>query len=54
MNEKEFQQQVERLLSQRAKDSIHALDLGRCFKELCREYLKDHETLPRGFEGFEF
>jgi hypothetical protein len=49
MDEQEFQYRVNALLNERAQDKLHALDLGRRFKELCAEYLKSNEHLPEGF-----
>jgi hypothetical protein len=54
MTKKEFYAQVESLLAERANDKIHALDLGRRFKQLCRDWLEDHESLPEEFEGFDY
>lgn len=53
MNEYEFNAKVEALLAERREGKIFALDLGRKFKELCAEYLKDNEHLPEAYSVFE-
>ena len=50
MKESDFRQKVDALLAERANDRLHILDLGRRFKELCGEYLQDHDSLPAGFD----
>ena len=52
MKEDDFRSAVQALLAERANDKIHALDLGREFRELCRKYLESHGCLPSGFDDF--
>ena len=53
MSEDDFRAAVQALLGERANDLIHALDLGREFREICREFLKNHDSLPKGFGEFD-
>ena len=53
MVEADFCAAVQTLLDERANDKIHALDLGREFREICREYLKSNSELPKGFGEFD-
>jgi hypothetical protein len=53
VTEYEFNARVQGLLDERAADNLHALDLGRRFKELCAEYLESNDHLPESFSVFE-
>ena len=54
MNEAEFLSTVYFLTRIRMNGFFTAFQLGRSLHNLACDYLKDHESLPRGFEGFDY
>jgi len=54
MNEADFLTYVRFLAKLHACGKFTALQTGRRLHAIACGYLKDHKSLPRGFEGFEY
>jgi hypothetical protein len=49
MNKRDFKKGVDELARKGASGEISSLDIGRLYRGLCAEYLKDHSELPEGY-----
>jgi len=52
MTDIEFGARVFKINKERDKGNLGALTAGKLYRDLCREWLQDHDKLPEGFEGF--
>lgn len=50
MTRHEFDAKIQSINNRR--DLFTALEVGHKIKEICREWLKVHKKLPKGYEGF--
>jgi hypothetical protein len=54
MTEEDFRKYVYFLAKLHAAGKFTALETGRKLHDVACRYLQDHETLPRGYEGFDY